>query len=86
VDEHIGDPRVDLFDGVLDQMGDVVPFADGNAAVDPNVQVDVKRDSHFSHEAFLDVDHAGHRGSRFLDPRNDFATRRRIQHFPQRRK
>ena len=64
-------------------MRDVVPFADGNAAIDPDVQIDVKRDSHFSHQAFLDIYHAWHRRRRFLDPRNDFAARRRVEHLAQ---
>ena len=81
VDQHIGNPRVSLLDRVLHEMRDVMTVAHGYCAFHADMQIDVKRKTHFSHETFLHFEHSRDRARRALNDRNDFAARRGVHHF-----
>ena len=60
MDEDVYDPGIARPNSTLHVMGDVVAFADWDVASDADVKINVKIQTHFADETFVDPDHAGH--------------------------
>ena len=53
VHQDVGDTRIVLLDRSFDRMGDVMAFSHGNPAVNSDMQIDVKNQSHLADVTLL---------------------------------
>ena len=84
VNKHIRNARIGLLDGSFHLVRNVMAFAHGDTAVYFNVEIDIKVQTHFSHQTFIDLDHPRNRGSRLADKIDNFAARCGVENIVQR--
>ena len=59
VHEHVSNTRVRRPDCILDPMRELMALAYRNSTIHLDVQVNVVADTHFAHETFVEINHAG---------------------------